>query len=245
MRNKRPDLNGILAVNKPIGWTSNDVCRYVRKITGGAKVGHAGTLDPLASGVLLICLGNATKSIESLMDAGKEYEAAIDLAHRSPTDDLEAVPEPVVVTQPPTLEEVRSACARFVGLIDQAPPAHSAVWIDGERAYARARRGESATPAPRPVKIDALEVLEYSWPLLRIRVRCGRGTYIRSLARDIGAALAVGGVLTGLVRTRVGKLTLALARATSELERGLADLTEPPTVHGASPNNSATAAGPA
>ncbi len=225
MRNKRPDLNGVLVVDKPVGWTSNDVCRFVRKITGGAKVGHAGTLDPLASGVLLVCLGESTRSVESLMNSGKEYEATIDLAHRSPTDDLEAEAFPVEVIQPPTMEEVCAACSRFVGQIDQAPPAHSAVWIDGERAYARARRGEDAMPAARPVEIESIDVLEYSWPLLSIRVRCGRGTYIRSLARDIGIALSTGGVLTGLVRTRVGGFTIGEAAhpdsLATDLERRL------------------------
>ena len=204
MKNKRPDLNGVLVVNKPLGWTSAYVCRLIRSRTGGAKVGHAGTLDPLATGVLVICLGRATKRIADLMDESKHYVATVDLSRISSTEDLEGELTDVAVERPPTREEIASICTGFVGPIMQTPPSHSAVWIDGERAYKKARRGEQVAVKARPVVIDAIEIVSYDWPLLVIDVQCRKGTYIRSLARDIGERLGTGGMLAALCRTRVG-----------------------------------------
>ena len=204
MKNKRPDLNGILVVDKPLGWSSAYVCRLIRSRTGGAKVGHAGTLDPLATGVLVICLGKATKRIPDLMDETKHYLATVDLSRTSTTQDLEGELTTVSVERVPTRDEVAIACAAFVGPIMQTPPSHSAVWIDGERAYKKARRGETVAVRARPVVIDAIAIVSYEWPLLVIDVRCRKGTYIRSLARDVGERLGAGGMLTALCRTRVG-----------------------------------------
>lgn len=198
--------------------TSMDVCRRIRARTGGAKVGHAGTLDPLASGVLVVCFGKATKAIDVLMAGEKRYTADINLAAFSTTDDLEGEQTPVAIATPPTIEQVQAACAQFVGVIQQRPPVYSAVHVDGQRAYKTARRAEKQgaealaqveRPPARPVTIHDIAILEYDWPLLRLDIRCAKGTYIRSLARDLGESLATGGMLSALVRTGVGEFTLS------------------------------------
>lgn len=240
LRNKRPDLNGLLVVNKPLGWTSTRVVSLMRRLTSGAKVGHAGTLDPLATGVLIICVGKATRCVEQLMAEEKEYVAEIDLSRTSESHDLERATNDFLVERPPDMAAVVAALGGFVGSVMQLPPAHSAIKIDGRRAYHLARAGDLledhggaadsgagvpgrdhvglspdaatgeptdvAAPRlkPRLVRIDAIEVVAYTWPMLTIRVCCGKGTYIRSLARDIGRALSTGGVLTRLERTRSG-----------------------------------------
>lgn len=221
IRNKRPDLNGVLVIDKPLHWTSAQLCQFVRKRTAGAKVGHAGTLDPLATGVMVLCLGTATKLIPSMMDTDKRYRAVVDLANTSPTDDLEGELTPVSVAQPPDEDAVRRAIAGFMGEIQQVPPVHSAIWVDGVRSYHLARRGEAVELKARTVRIDRIDVLAYAWPQLEIEVACGKGTYIRSLARDIGAALGAGGVLTGLVRTAVGPYEVTAARSVESLDGGI------------------------
>lgn len=199
-----------------------DVCRRVRRLSGGAKVGHAGTLDPLASGVLVVCLGSATKAIDRLMASEKAYRAAIDLSAFSTTDDLEGERTPVAVETPPERDAAAAACARFVGVIEQRPPTHSAVHVEGRRSYQIAREaarqgGEAKRPPARPVTIHAIDIVEYDWPRLVLDIRCGKGTYIRSLARDLGAALGVGGMLTGLCRTQVGSYRLEEATPLDDL----------------------------
>lgn len=221
LRNKRPDLNGVLVLDKPLTWTSAQLCQLVRKRTAGAKVGHAGTLDPLATGVLVVCLGTATKLIPQLMDTGKGYRADVDLAHTSETNDREAELRPVEVAAPPDEERIRETLRRFVGSIRQTPPIHSAIWVDGVRSYHLARRGEAVELPPRTIEIHSIEMLSYAWPRLLIDVRCGKGTYIRSLARDIGAALGAGGMLAGLQRTAVGPFTIDRARPVEEIDRGI------------------------
>ena len=205
-RNKRPDLNGVLIVDKPLGASSMDVCRVVRRRSAGAKVGHAGTLDPLATGVLIVCLGKATRAIDSLMRGEKVYEAVVDLSAFSTTDDMEGDSIPVETTRELTRDEIERACAGFVGEIMQSPPAFSAVHIDGQRAYRLARKGAlGADDLPaRPVVVHEIALREYDWPHATLEVRCGKGTYIRSLARDLGRALGTGGRLASLRRTRVG-----------------------------------------
>ncbi len=205
-KNLRPDLNGVLVVDKPLRMTSAQAVARVRHRTGGAKVGHAGTLDPLATGVLVLCLGKATKQIEALMATEKEYLAEVDLSVLSPSDDLETEPVPVAVTNIPTLDDLRAACDRFVGEIEQRPPTYSAVHIDGERAYDLAREGRlDERPAPKRVRIDSIVILNYEWPMLTLDIQTGKGVYIRSLARDLGESLGAGGMLRSLRRTRVGK----------------------------------------
>lgn len=206
-----PGPTGILVVDKPLRLTSASVVAVVkgRLKAGGApkrvKVGHAGTLDPLATGVLVVLVGKATRLQERYMQAGKGYTATIDLARRSPTDDLEAECSDVPVDTPPARAHIEQVLAHdFTGHIQQAPPAHSAIKVDGKRAFDLARAGQLDTLPPRTIRIDAIRVLDYAFPNLTIDVQCGKGTYIRSLARDIGTALGTGGVLAALRRTRVG-----------------------------------------
>ena|GEM_PF-596220 len=207
-RYANPTLTGLLVVDKPLGWSSMDIVRRLRRVTGGAKAGHAGTLDPLATGVVICCLGKATKLIDSLMGMTKVYEAGVDLSAFTATDDREGPREEVTVEQPPTREVLLEVLPRFVGEIDQKPPAFSALHIGGERAYKLARRGEVVDMPSRKVRIDAIELMDYAWPIAVLRITCGKGTYIRSLARDIGIALNTGGHLSSLRRTAIGAYTL-------------------------------------
>jgi tRNA pseudouridine55 synthase len=217
-----------MIIDKPERITSMHVCRIVRgKLVGGGapkrvKVGHAGTLDPLATGVMVILVGKATKLCDQMMAGEKRYIAEIDLASTSSTDDREGIITPVTVETPPTEAKVRGAIPAFVGTIQQRPPSHSAIWVDGKRAYKIARaadmgRGEALELPKRPVLVHSIELLEYSWPRLKIDVRCGKGTYIRSLARDLGAALGTGGMLTELRRTAVGPFMIERAVPTAAL----------------------------
>ena len=199
-----------------------DVVRRVRCAAGGAKTGHAGTLDPLATGVVVCCLGKATKSVPRLMDLTKVYEATVDLSAFTGTDDLEGTRIEVAGAAPPDGATLAEALQSFVGLIEQRPPAHSAVHVDGQRAYRRARRGEAFELPSRKVRVDSIELLEYRWPLASMRVICGKGTYIRSIARDLGQRLSVGGHLAALRRTAVGSYGLAQAVDESRLERSIA-----------------------
>lgn len=194
-----PPLSGIVLVDKPARRpiTSMVAVHEVRRrlVAGGVgkwkqlKVGHAGTLDPLASGLLIVLVGRATRLCEALMAKTKIYRATIDLSRCSPTDDLEAEARPNPVTQQPAPDQVAAALAAFVGDIQQRPPDHSAVWIDGQRAYDIARRGDDPQIRARTVHIDAMTLVEYVYPLLTFEVTCGKGTYIRSLARDLGVML--------------------------------------------------------
>ncbi|MFI4854657.1 MAG: tRNA pseudouridine(55) synthase TruB [Phycisphaerales bacterium JB065] len=218
IRNKRPDLNGTLNIDKPLGWSSAKVCNVVRRLSGGAKVGHAGTLDPLATGVLVVCLGKATKQISGFMEAGKEYRAEVDLSAFSTTDDAEGERTIVEVASVPTRDAIdRVLREQFLGEIEQAPPRYSAVKIDGQRAYKMARAGEDFKTRSKVVRIDSIEIDAYTWPALTLTIACGKGTYIRSIARDLGSALGTGGMLTGLVRTRVGAFELSTARSVEDL----------------------------
>ncbi|MCA9294333.1 MAG: tRNA pseudouridine(55) synthase TruB [Phycisphaerales bacterium] len=218
IKNHRPDLNGILVIDKPLGMTSARVCAQVRGLTRGAKVGHAGTLDPLATGVLVLCLGKATKAIDRIMATEKRYTATIDLAAFSTTDDREGERLPVDVGTPPLRAQIEQVLqTQFVGEIEQQPPAFSALWVDGRRAYTLAREGKAPVLDARPVMIHAIEIVRYAWPELEFDIRCGKGTYIRSIARDLGRALGTGGMLSALRRTAVGGYTQAQARFPEDL----------------------------
>lgn len=204
----------ILCFNKPLKWTSFALVakvRYhisrrmgVKKI----KVGHAGTLDPLATGVMIVCTGKATKRIEEFQYHTKEYVATLCLGATTPSFDLEKEIDAVYPTGHITRELVEEVLRRFVGSIEQVPPVFSACKVDGKRAYDLARAGKEVELKPKTLVIDEIELLEYDLPVVRIRVVCSKGTYIRALARDIGQALGSGAHLTGLVRTRVGDITL-------------------------------------
>lgn len=204
-------MSGLVVVDKPLGLSSMDVVRRVRRSASrGAgvkktKCGHAGTLDPLATGVVICCIGKATKAVDQLMGLTKVYEAEVDLTAFTTTEDREGQRTEVLVDTRPSREAVRVACEAMVGeSVEQVPPRFSAIHIDGRRAYDMARRGEDVKMRPRWVRIDAIELLAYEWPTVTIRVTCGKGTYIRSIARDLGVALATGGHLASLRRTSVG-----------------------------------------
>ena len=201
----------IIPIFKPYTWTSFQIVNKVRYHLSRKygikrfKVGHAGTLDPLATGVLLLCTGKATKRIEEIQKHTKVYEAEIMLGATTPSYDME---HPVNETFPYehiTKEMVENTLKQFVGDIAQRPPLFSACKVDGKRAYDLARKGSDMQLEPKQIRIDDIELLEYELPKIKIRVTCGKGTYIRSLARDIGEALQSGAYLTGLTRTRIGE----------------------------------------
>lgn len=200
-----------------------DVCRRVRARLrrGGApkrvKVGHGGTLDPLATGVLVVLVGKATKLCEQVMAGEKRYLADVDLSAFTTTDDREGEREEVDVATPPSQADIERACASFIGEIEQVPPAYSAIKVDGKRAYRLARAGQTPTLGPRRIVIHEINVAAYGWPHAVIDVRCGKGVYIRSLARDLGHALGTGGTLAGLRRTRVGAFDIEEASSLDDL----------------------------
>ena len=208
-----PDLHGVLVIDKPLGLSSMAVVARVRRKAGGARTGHAGTLDPLATGVLVIAIGKATRIINQLMNTDKRYRTTIDLSAFTSTDDREGERAEVVVDSPPQREVVERALRRFTGRIMQRPPAYSAMKVGGQRAYKLARRGREVDLPPREVHVHSIAITSFQWPLLEIEVHCEKGTYIRSLARDIGAALGTGGHCASLVRTAVGPFTLDCAMA--------------------------------
>ena len=195
-----------------------DVVRRVRRAAGGARTGHAVTLDPLATGVLVCCLGWATRCVEQLMGMTKLYEAEVDLSAFTSTDDREGERREVAVTEPPHEADLRDALGGFVGMIEQVPPAFSAVHVAGRRAYKMARRGEQVELPARTVRVDEIELLRFNWPLAALRITCGRGTYIRSIARDLGRTLGTGGHLASLRRTAVGPYDLSIAVGAKRLD---------------------------
>lgn len=204
----------VLYLNKPLGWTSFKVVGHVRyhicRRLGvkKLKVGHAGTLDPLATGVMIVCTGKATKRIEEFQYHTKEYIATIRLGATTPSYDLEHEIDAVYPTEHITRELVEEALKRFVGEIQQVPPAFSACMVNGKRAYDLARKGEDVELKPKLLVIDEIELLECNLPEIKVRVVCSKGTYIRALARDIGEALDSGAHLTALERTRVGDVRI-------------------------------------
>ena len=215
-----PDLHGIdfedgyiAVVDKPLRWTSADVVRKIkftlRKLGyRRIKVGHAGTLDPLATGILLVCIGRATKLADALQAEEKEYVAEMKLGATTPSFDMEHPEDAAYPWEHITREEVEQALAALTGERLQMPPLYSAKKIDGQRAYEYAREGEEVKLRAAPINIYAMELLEYDLPRIRIRVVCSKGTYIRSLAREIGEALGSGAYLTSLRRTRSGRFTV-------------------------------------
>jgi tRNA pseudouridine55 synthase len=198
-------VNGLLLLDKPSGMTSRDVVdRVQRWFPRGTKIGHTGTLDPLATGVLVICFGKATRLAEYVQRMAKTYRAGILLGSRSDTDDLDGAITPGPGTQAPERTTVAACLQGFVGNIEQVPPAFSAAKVEGRRAYSLARRGREVPLAARQVQIHGIDLLQYEYPRLLIEVRCGKGTYIRSLARDLGNRLGCGGLIETLRRSRVG-----------------------------------------
>ena len=199
-------IENMFTIYKPKGPTSHDIVDQVRRVTGIRKVGHAGTLDPLAEGVLVVAVGRgATKQIDSIVKTEKEYIAKVKFGETSSTDDEEgeksqATSEDVGITK----EQIEESLKQFIGEIKQMPPIYSAIKVKGQTAYKMARKGKEIKLEPRDVLINEIEILDYKWPYLELRFVCGPGTYIRSLARDIGEVLKVGAYLAELKRTRVG-----------------------------------------
>jgi tRNA pseudouridine55 synthase len=208
---------GLVVVDKPGGLTSHDVVARVRRLAGTRKVGHAGTLDPMATGVLVLAVDRATRLLGHLTLTDKRYDATIRLGASTTTDDAEGEVLESHPTAGLTEKEVRAALDLFVGEIDQVPSSVSAVKIGGKRAYARVREGEEVELPPRRVTVQAIDVTAIDLPEVRVSVHCSSGTYIRAIARDVGAALGVGGHLTALRRTAVGPFTLDHARTLDQL----------------------------
>jgi tRNA pseudouridine55 synthase len=226
-----PAVEEIIVVNKPVGITSHDVVDQVRRLTGVRRVGHAGTLDPLASGVLIVLVGRAaTKRQAEFMGLPKEYEAEFTFGTTSQTDDAEGPLQPQATLEQLLAlseEKLRAVLPRFVGDIEQRPPAHSAIKVAGSPLYKKARRGEVTTAdlAPRRVRIDAIDLVRFIPatppfpPTARLRIRCQKGVYIRSLARDLGEALGVGAYLSELTRTAVGPYRIEQAKSLGAFAR--------------------------
>ena len=209
----------LLLINKPFEWTSFDVVGKLRNAFKPLKlkVGHAGTLDPLATGLLIICTGKMTKQIDTFQAEEKEYTGTMVLGATTPTYDLESEPEAKFDTSHLTDEEIKAACAQFTGDIQQYPPAHSAIKIDGERLYEKARRGEEVELRLRNVTISEFEITRIELPEVDFRVVCSKGTYIRSLVNDFGAALNNGAYMSALRRTRSGNYRIEDAHEILEL----------------------------
>ena len=210
----RPVEGEIFYIDKPLGWTSFDAVKRLRgriherlKIRN-LKVGHAGTLDPLATGVLIVCTGKMTKRIDELQSGVKEYVAQVTLGATTPSFDLETQIDATYPWEHITREMVVETLRRFTGSIEQVPPAFSACKVNGRRAYKDARKGKEVALKPKTLVIDEIELLSCNLPVIEIRIVCSKGTYIRALARDIGLALGSGAHLTALRRTRVGQISV-------------------------------------
>ncbi len=210
---------GLIVVNKPMGLTSRRALDQVERRLEVGPLGHCGTLDPLATGVLVLVVGKARKIQDLIVRSEKEYDVVVTFGARSDTDDAEGE---IIPTDPPAepvaLEQIEAALGQFRGEIMQVPPTYSAVKVDGRRMHREARKGKPIEAKPRPVVVHSLDVTEYEWPRLRMMLRCSSGTYARAIARDLGAALGVGGYMSALVRTRVGNLTLEDACEPEQVE---------------------------
>ncbi len=210
-------MDGILCLDKPVGWTSHDVVAVCRRVSGRARTGHGGTLDPLASGVLPILFGSATKFVERLHTAPKVYGALIEFGHETATDDREGSVTRIAEPPPADLASLEHALAAYRGEIEQIPPDYAAVKVGGRTAYSRARAGEALALAARRVRIERFDIAAWDTPVLRCLIVCSSGTYIRSLARDLGRSLGSAAHLAGLVRLSVGALELDAASPVEEI----------------------------
>ncbi|MGN1245839.1 MAG: tRNA pseudouridine(55) synthase TruB [Muribaculaceae bacterium] len=225
-----PIVGEVFYVDKPLHWTSFYAVKHIRGVLQKRlgmkklKVGHAGTLDPLATGVLIVCTGRATKRIDELQAHVKEYVATVKLGATTPSFDLETEIDATYPWEHVTREQVERVLQEmFTGSIEQVPPAFSACKVDGKRAYKMARKGREVELKAKTLVIDEIELLDFSLPEITIRVVCSKGTYIRALARDIGEALGSGAHLTALRRTRVGDVRVEQCMAVDELKQLLSD----------------------
>lgn len=208
----------ILLLDKPLTWTSFDVVKKVRNTLRVKKIGHAGTLDPLASGLLILCTGKFTKRIDEIQAQEKEYTGTITLGQTTPSYDLETPVSESKDISHLTPEDIQAAASSFVGTIEQIPPIYSAVMIDGKRAYDLARKGKEAEMKPRTVTIKAFDITNIEGAVISFKVICSKGTYIRSLAHDLGQKLGVGAHLSALVRTRIGEYKLEDALTIEDIQ---------------------------
>jgi tRNA pseudouridine55 synthase len=202
------EQNRVLLINKPLRWTSFDVIKKLRYLLKIKKIGHAGTLDPLATGLLIVCTGKMTKRIEEFQGQEKEYTGKFVLGQSTPSHDLEREVDVQMDISHLTNEDIHKASLKFVGVISQVPPAHSAIKVDGQRSYELARKGKEVELKPREITIKEFEITFIRLPEVGFRVVCSKGTYIRSLARDFGLALGSVAYLAELCRTRIGEFKL-------------------------------------
>jgi len=209
----------VLLINKPLRWTSFDAVRKIRNLIKIKKVGHAGTLDPLATGLLIICTGKFTKKINEYMAREKEYTGSFTLGATTPTYDLESEPQDFKSFDTISAADIRNTTSQFLGEIMQIPPAHSAIKIEGKRVYELARQGKEVKIEPRKITIKEFEITAIEGPLVHFRVVCSTGTYIRSLAHDFGQALGCGAHLSSLCRTRIGEFKLDDAMTIEEFSK--------------------------
>lgn len=226
--------NGVLVVDKPEGPSSMAAVSAVRRrfrAFGRVKVGHGGTLDPLASGVLVLGVGPATRLLDRVVGAAKRYRTAVDLSAFTTTDDREGERQEVRVERPPSREAIEEAARTFEGVVEQTPPAFSAIKVNGRRSYRLARDGRPPELPSRPVRIDEVRIESYEWPLVELEIRCGKGVYIRSIARDLGRRLGTGGHCGWLRRTAVGAYEESAAVPLDALPETLGpeDLLPPPS----------------
>ncbi|MCA4897661.1 MAG: tRNA pseudouridine(55) synthase TruB [Bacteroidota bacterium] len=213
-----PEEGRVLLVNKPLQWTSFDVVNKLRYKLKMKKIGHAGTLDPLATGLLIICTGKFTKRIEEFQAQEKEYTGEFVIGQTTPSHDLETeVSQPVDYSHI-SEEQLYAAAKKLTGQLQQIPPLHSAIKVDGKRAYKFARKGKEVELKPREVTVSVFEITKIQIPVICFRIICSKGTYIRSLVRDFGNDLRVGAYLSSLCRTRIGDFKLADAKTLEEIE---------------------------
>ena len=212
-----------LLLNKPIEWTSFDVVNKLRYLLKTKKIGHAGTLDPLATGLLIICTGKMTKRIDEFQGLEKEYTGKLVLGQTTSSYDLETEPTPALEISHLTNDQIVTAANSFLGKIQQVPPIHSSIKINGKRAYELARKGQEVILKPREVEIREFEITNIVKPSVTFRVVCSKGTYIRSLANDLGEILGVGAYLSELCRTRIGDFQLKNAETLEEIAMRISD----------------------
>lgn len=223
----QPYLDGkVILIDKPLHWTSFDAVKKIRILTKISKIGHAGTLDPLASGLLIICTGKYTKKINEYMGMEKEYTGSFTIGATTPTYDLESQPENLHDISGISEALIRHATQQFTGLIHQVPPIHSAIKKDGKPVYLAARKGIEVKLEPRPVTIHSFDIVRIELPVVDFRVVCSTGTYIRSLANDFGKAIGVGAYLSKLCRTRIGDFSLNEAQSLEDFEKEIEELKE-------------------
>jgi len=222
-KRRKFNVDGLLLLDKPLGLSSNQLVSKIKILFSAKKVGHTGTLDPMATGLLPICLGEATKFSSYLLNADKTYEALIRLGYKSSTGDMEGEIIKQNIDKMPSLTEIKKLIFQFIGTIEQLPPMYSALKHQGKPLYIYARDGIDIPRPKREIKIHTIELLEYEGDKLRLRIKCSKGTYIRTLAEDIGAGLNVGGYLIGLRRTHIGNYTIENALNIEKIEKTKVD----------------------